>query len=291
MIKKIIIFIITTIILIFIVRGCVINHQKSDQNTKTTTNSVNYYCKEGELKVDFINNKNSTSTVKITFSNGSSISLPQTISASGMHYELGSTTFVGKGDNAILTQDGIDTYTSCITGDLKINNENSTFTDTSKTFSISFPNEFILFGGEIGYSQNWAQQSTSTGLLLVNISTPENYMPKTNFSDAKFTVGVSTDPDAIKNCLTYNLGNLITSTKVKIGGNEFTKINFSDAGAGNFYDTTSYRILHNDSCYAIEYTIHSTNIGNYSPDQGITEFDKTKITEILENIVQNFRFL
>ena len=76
-----------------------------------------------------------------------------------------------------------------------------------------------------------------------------------------------------------------------IGSMKFTKITLSDAGAGNFYNTTSYRTIYHNQCYAIEYTIHSTNIGNYSPDQGITEFDQTKIVPLLENMVQSFKFL
>lgn len=62
-------------------------------------------------------------------------------------------------------------------------------------------------------------------------------------------------------------------------------------GAGNYYETTSYRTVYNDECYAIEYTIHSTNIDNYSPDQGITKFDKEKITSILDAMVQSFNLI
>ena len=78
--------------------------------------------------------------------------------------------------------------------------------------------------------------------------------------------------------------------QVSLHGMDYTKLTVSDAGAGNFYDVTSYRMIKDSQCYALEYTIHSTNIGNYSPDQGITEFDKTKIQTILESIVKSFSF-
>jgi hypothetical protein len=120
---------------------------------------------------------------------------------------------------------------------------------------------------------------------------PKSFLPNTNFGEAKFTVGTSVDPDAIKNCLISDNGNMGTTSEVTIGSRKFTKITFSDAGAGNFYDTASYRTVYNNQCYAIEYTIHSSNIQNYSPDQGIKEFDKGKITSVLESISQSFKFI
>ena len=104
-------------------------------------------------------------------------------------------------------------------------------------------------------------------------------------------MGTSADPNAIKNCLVYTNGNVGTSSEVTINGRKFTKMNFTDAGAGNYYDTTSYRTIYNNQCYAVEYIIHSSNIYNYSPDQGVKEFDKTKITSILERIIQSFKFI
>ncbi len=294
---------ITMVIIAFVALG-IFTYGKLNQNNQTptqtpivTSNEVNYYCKEGIIRATYITTENATSTVSLTLKDGSKITLPQTVSASGIRYEDNSNIFISKGDNAILTQNNIDTYTNCISGNVEPDQTTATttsintFTNTAETFSFSFPNEFIISGGEMGYTVNWAQQSTSTGMILAQILIPKEFMPKTNFSDTKFTIGTSTDENAITNCLKYNIGNQVTTTSVMINGKDFTRITFADAGAGNFYETTSYRILFNNQCYAIEYTIHSTNIGNYSPDQGITEFDKTKILGILEGIVTSFKFL
>lgn len=271
------------------------NKQNKQQNpnitppptsTSTSLQVVNYYCNEGTIKASY-GEKN----VQLLLKDGRDILLPQTVSGSGIRYELGPIVFVSKGDNAFLTEDNIDTYTNCISGIVVTNEDTNNFTDTSKTFSFSYPTEFLLSGGELGYTVNWAQQSTSTGLMLAEVIIPRTFMPSTNFSEAKFTIGTSVDADAIENCLQYNLGNQVTTTPVMINGREFTKINFSDAGAGNFYETTTYRTIYNNQCYAIEYIIHSTNIGNYSPDQGMVEFDKAKITSIIEGIVNSFKFL
>lgn len=254
--------------------------------TLPTTNSVTYYCQEGILKAVYGPN-----TVFLSLKDGRTLTLPQTISGSGIRYELGTTTFVGKGDNALLTEDKIDTYTKCVTGIQKTKGETNTYTDTSKTFSFSYPREFNLHGGDFGYTQDWGAQISTMGLLFTVVEIPQTFFQKTNFGDAKFTIGTSSDPEAIKNCLLATNGAVLSKDKVTINGLGFTKITLNDAGAGNYYENTNYRTLKNDQCYSIGYTIHSMNISNYSPDQGIKGFDKAKITSILEGLVQSFTFL
>jgi hypothetical protein len=185
----------------------------------------------------------------------------------------------------------VQTYTNCVAGTETASENTNTYTDASKTFSFSYPNQFTLSGGDIGYSQDWRATTSNLGLLLVVVHVPQSFLPKTNFGEAKFTVGTSVDLDAIKNCLISDNGNTGTVSEVTIGSRKFTKITFTDVGAGNYYDTTSYRTVYNNQCYAIEYTIHSTNIQNYSPDQGIKEFDKGRITSVLESIAQSFKFI
>ncbi len=78
--------------------------------------------------------------------------------------------------------------------------------------------------------------------------------------------------------------------EASINGVTYTKLESSGAGAGNLYETTSYRTVHNGQCYAIEYTIHSSNIANYPTESGITAFDKAKVQNALESIVQSLSF-
>jgi len=256
------------------------------KNKNSAGNIVNFYCREGILKAQFGKNY-----AVLTFNDGKNILLPQTISGSGIRYELGSTTFIGKGDNAFLTEGTTTTYSNCVTGSQVTKNDTNIYIDTSNTFSFSYPKQFTLSGGDVGFSQDWSVGTNNLGLLLVVVEIPKTFFTKTNFGEAKFTVGTSADRDAVKNCLTYNYGPMGTTSEIMIGNNKFIKMNFSDAGAGNFYETTSYRTIYNNQCYAIEYTIHSINIYNYSSDQGIKEFDKTTVTSILEGIVQSFKFI
>jgi len=157
----------------------------------------------------------------------------------------------------------------------EVSSTNSTYVDNAKTFSFSYPKIFI---------------ATTTPDALVEVDIPRTYMPKTNFSEAKFAVLDSNNSVIVSTCLTATNGETLAGT-VNINGVTFTKMTLGDAGAGNFYDVTSYRTVRNNTCYALESVIHSTNIGNYSPDQGITEFDKTQIQGILDTIAQSFKFL
>jgi len=254
--------------------------------TPKPINTTIYYCQEGILKAVY-----GKTDVVITFPDEHTLLLSQSISADGGRYESGKTVFWSKGDNAFVTENDKNTYTNCVTGNQTTLGDTNTYTDAGKSFSFSYPKEFSFFGGDGSYTQDWRVNTTTLGFLFTVVHIPKSFMPSTNFGEAKFTVGTSVDPEAIKNCLVADNGSVLKNSKVMIGDTSFTEITLSDAGAGNFYETTSYRVVKNNQCYAVEYTIHSTNIGNYSPDQGIKEFDKTKIISILEKIVQSFRFL
>ena len=143
----------------------------------------------------------------------------------------------------------------------------------------------------MGYTQDWSEGSSALGLVLAKVTTPKDMLPKTNFGEATLRVGTSSDATALKECLTQINGQTTQTTPLTINGTEFAKLTSSDAAAGNRYDMTSYRALRNSQCYTIEYTIHYANIANFSPDQGITEFDEDTVTAKLESIVQSFKFL
>jgi membrane-bound inhibitor of C-type lysozyme len=250
----------------------------------TSANIVTFYCQEGILQANF-----SSSSVDLTFKDGSQMILPQTISGSGIRYATGTTVFSSEGDDAFLTQKDKTVYTNCVAGTQTSAQDINTYTDRGNTFSFSYPAQFVLSGGEIGYSQSWSYNSPDFGILFAVVNIPQEFLPKTNFGEAKFTVGTSADPHAIKNCLISDSGG--TTTTEIINGTKFTKMNFVGVGAGNIYDVTAYHVILNSQCYAIEYMIHSSNIYNYSPDQGIKEFDKTKVELLLENMAQSFKFI
>ena len=167
----------------------------------------------------------------------------------------------------------------------------ATYTDASDTFSFTYPARFILSPGEAGQTQSWRSGATSTGLEIAVVAIPASFQPNTNFGDGKFTFGASTDSAAVSHCLTDANGNGVESSTVTIKGATFTKLTFSDAGAGNIYQVTSYRTIRNNRCYAAEYIIHSTNLANYPSDQGIVAFDANAVRSVLEGIAQSVTFV
>lgn len=273
-------------IIVAISIGGIIGKRNLNTGIKIPANVATYYCEEGAIVADY-----SSTSVALSLSDGRQMILSHTISADGARYEMNGKIFWNKGDNAFMTEGNKTTYSNCVAGiEKQIDSKEINYTDASKTFSFSFPDQFML-SGELGYSQDWQTESTSSGLLLAEIMIQKNFMPKTNFGESRFTIGVSSNPDAVKNCLVAEFPNMETKSIATINGVQFTKLHFTDAGAGNFYDTTSYRAIRNSQCYAIEYTIHSMNIYNYSPDQGVTAFDQAKVQNIFENMVHSFKFL
>jgi membrane-bound inhibitor of C-type lysozyme len=269
-------------------------------STAMTQSVVNYSCDNGTINATYFipADTTATGTVALVLSDGRSLTLPQTISGSGIRYETGEgsaqdVVFSSKGDNAFLTENGSTTYNNCVAGTSAVSGSGTqSFTDQGKTFTFSYPSAFKISGGGVGYSMDWMVNATTSGMLLVKATLPNTFEPKTNFANATLTVGTSADPTALAECMTYaDGGNGVQKSSVTSNGVTYEKFVTSDAGAGNFYQTTSYRTLRNSQCYVVEYTIHSSNIDNYPPSAGITAFDQAKVQSALESIVQSFRFL
>jgi hypothetical protein len=142
------------------------------------------------------------------------------------------------------------------TGDNTDREEKVVYTDPQGVFRFKYPSNFIVSGRE--------------GAVVASVRTPEEYLPRTNFSDTKLTInwaGGGTDATC-------------SSTNTT-----------QEAAAGNLYETTTVKKIYDGDCYTFEYVIHSTNIGNYDPGQGITEFDKAEVKEDFDDIIDSFEYL
>lgn len=170
----------------------------------------------------------------------------------------------------------------------------------SKDCSEKFQNAIFSFNYNpyfkvnIGYGElttDWRSNTKQKGILLARVSIPRTYLPNTNFSEAVFTIGRSSDSSVIKNCISDTKNGEKKDGTKTIGGYTFSKFILNDAGAGNFYDTVSYRGIVGGDCYVLEQTIHGTNIENYSPDQGVKEFDRSVIENDFDKMIDSFVFL
>lgn len=174
---------------------------------------------------------------------------------------------------------------------VKSNNCLEKFTDINNVVSFEFNPFFKQIEGDNNPSLEWRLNSKEKGILLASVIIPRTYMPNTNFSNAKLTIGRSSSVNAINSCKNDVTNGAIKGGTITISGYSFTEFILSDAGVGNLYETTSYRGIVDGDCYAVEYIIHSVNIDNYSPDQNIKEFNKLSIKNDLDKIIQSINFL
>jgi len=256
---------------------------------------ITFYCGDGNT----MNAVFAEGSLALTLSDGEQLTLPQVRSGSGIRYEATTTTsdllFVGKGDSGSFTNSASTTdmrYATCTAATVTDSDAPGykLYTDRSDTFSFAFPSNFDVAGTEMGYGYAWTAPATTTGMQLAKIVVPKSFEPGTNFGDAWFSVGVSSDPSAVASCFSTLSGSSDSSVPATIGGITFAKLEFSGAGAGNRYDTTSYRAVRDGQCYAIEYTIHYGVFENY-PAGSVTKFDEAKVARALDEVAQSFRFV
>ncbi len=167
---------------------------------------------------------------------------------------------------------------------------------TEYGFGIAYPIDFQVDSWTPQDSANspigWRLDANGTpGTTLLTITIPKTFEPQTNFSEAQLAVGKSKDQRAIAMCLAAdpNNGLVATSTAV-IGGVKFSVFKSFGAAAGNYYETASYRTVHAGECFAIEHTIHSTQIMNYPTSYNLHPFDAARVTDVLQRIVGTFKF-
>ncbi len=165
--------------------------------------------------------------------------------------------------------------------------------DRGNGFTMAYPLDFDAQNNDTGaLSADWRLGANgAAGIKMLTVTVPRAFEPQTNFGGATVIVGRSGSKSAVAQCLIAdpNAGIASTSTE-SINGIRFFVSNSTGVGAGNYYETTSYRTVRAGQCYAVEYTIHSTQIMNYPALYGLRAFDKMKIQSVLQKIVGTFRF-
>jgi hypothetical protein len=163
---------------------------------------------------------------------------------------------------------------------------NATYTDPTYGFSMDYDIHLKQSNPSDDAALPWRYNTETVGTRVVTLRLPKDFQPHTNFGEGVVSVGVSADPVAVKECMVPTNGEVLAPEQNKA----FTVFISSDAGAGNFYEVTSYRTIYEGRCIALERLIHSTNIGNYDEDRNIKEFDRASVVEILDRAIQSFRF-
>ena len=109
----------------------------------------------------------------------------------------------------------------------------------------------------------------------------------TNLVEAYFLFGSSDNTDVVGSCLQVSaqVPNEQLVGNVSINGRQFVRSEGGGVAAGNIYEQTYYRAASQGVCYEITFFVHYGNIGNYSPDLGVKEFDRTALMQKFEAIL------
>ena len=153
-------------------------------------------------------------------------------------------------------------------------------TYTNKEYGISFrySDLFTINTANEGTYLSWGGTESIAAKSLVSIRLPKSFQPQTNFSEGIITVYVA--EGVADKCLTAQVGETAAETQ-----GEWSVFTAGDAGAGNYYESTNYRTVKNNSCIMVESLIHSTSLGAYDPSQGIVAFDKEEVKAVLAEVI------
>lgn len=154
------------------------------------------------------------------------------------------------------------------------------YSNSDYDFSFSYP-ERDVFKTDAGY-----QYVTNNSLARVDL--PESDFVGTNLGEASFIVGASGDKKVIDACLKPAPEEKSTTSTENVNGTEMKVFDGVGVGAGNIYETKSYRAVKNGFCYEATLLMHSGNIGNYPPGT-VKEFDHIKALNGLKDILNTFK--
>lgn len=112
----------------------------------------------------------------------------------------------------------------------------------------------------------------------------------TNFNEAYLLLSSSNKSTSLKTCLNYgDLGPGNKTVATSFNNVAFSRLDTTDAAAGNRYNTQLYRAIDNNTCYELALVVHTGNIQNYDPP--VKEFDATQATQILMPIISSVTFI
>lgn len=234
-----------------------------------------------------------TGFVDITLSDGRSMRLTQTISASGVRYANKDESFIfwTKGTSAMVLENG-KTSESYIDCEVRAPSQSGTASTTkflydNERFSIILPRFTI------------APELSRTDSYLVDEAYTYGLIPGENIQGVKFTIpaalsnktNLSKDSylsvehiDNVKKCTAdIFLEGEHPITYMKERGTDYTVASSSGAGAGNRYDETVYATQSKNTCYGIRYYIHYTVFENYPPGT-IIRFNQQSLLNAFDQI-------
>jgi hypothetical protein len=154
------------------------------------------------------------------------------------------------------------------------------YTSTKQKATFSYTDDFapVRFPGPQVY-----KVEPEIALELVD----SQFYVNTNLIEAYLLFGSTNESSTVESCtqpVSFG-GEENVVGEVNINGNKFVRSEGAGVGAGNTYEQIYHRMALNGYCYEVTFFFHYANIGNYSPDAGIKEFDRTALLQRFESVL------
>ncbi len=232
-------------------------------------------------------------SVKLTLSDGRSMTLAQTISADGARYSDGNPSvngdehfvFWSKGNGALVLEDNQEkSYIGCVTVAADTTGQLSqVYQNGEMGVTLRYPKGFVV-------NESYVDDSfgPSKSVHGVSFTIDPAIAEGTNLSkDTKFIIetipGAATCTGTLFSSIaSEDAAHAKTHTET-INGIEYSVYAGSDAAAGNRYEDTIYAIPGTNPCMAVRYFVHYGNIGNY-PAGTVKEFDSAALLKIFNGM-------
>lgn len=221
--------------------------------------------------------------VRLVLNNGKKLTLPQTISASGIRYATSDESFVfwSKGNTAFVTEGNpnVQTYSNCVTaGEVPGGIKGwETYAKPLSNYAIQYPQTYT-----INPTYLYTQLGPGKEIKGVKFTIPQSVALGTNLSSDS---GISVEEvSGASSCAASRFLYDVTNHRmVSENGIDYSVGEAGGAAAGNLYEERVYAIPGTSPCLAVRYFIHSTNIGNYEPGT-VREFDRAALLKEFDAI-------
>jgi membrane-bound inhibitor of C-type lysozyme len=226
--------------------------------------------------------------VDLRLGDGRALTLPQTISGSGIRYaNAAGMVFWSKGRVAFIDENDAPTYSGCIEIAADPGGLPEVYENAERGFSIRYP-----AGAMVDPAFRYEGLGPGRGIDGVRFSIPASLAKGTNLSADSY-LSVETLPDGNGPASLCSADRFLEPGAVTIvtdGGTTYTRVTVQDAGAGNRYEQTVFALTGSNPCRAVRYALHWSVFENYPAgsvkrfdrDALVRQFDAMRRTLILE---------
>lgn len=173
----------------------------------------------------------------------------------------------------------------------------ATYTNTAYSFSLRFPKGLVVAPGSGPWStvaRLGGGPRTGKALLRITVFRVDHRdatgpYPYPRFYDSSVTVGVSTDIAACYGSASAS-GGPVAAPVVSLGGHLFHKLNVMDVGGSQYTLATSYRIIHDNRCFAIDQIERDSDYRDRYTRPGLSDADLIGYYDEAGVIARTFRF-